>query len=259
MIPGLATSIIKSLLLPPGSLLILFILGLLFYRRAFGRLMMGLGLAGLYLLSISATSDLLARHLETFPAITPGQLREQGAQAIVVLGGGRYEKAPEFQASDSLSTHSLARLSYAAWLHHQTGLPLILTGGRADSDGPPEAELAAKVLDTHFNLTPLVIEGQSLNSRQHGQYLRPILQQLGIDRVAVVTQAWHMPRSILSFEQSQIQTLAAPMGYISKQRPLKAKDWLPHADALLETRILLHEYLGLVWYRLRADQRPDAS
>jgi len=250
MIPDLTTDIIKSLLLPPGSLLLLLLIGFLYCRRSLGRMFVIFGLLGLYLSSIDATSDFLARQLETYPATSAQQLQDQGVQAIVVLGGGRHEKAPESGGEDTLSAYALERLSYAVLLHRQTGLPIIVTGGSVNSDGPPEAEVATKTLDSHFGLTPIAIETQSLNSRQHGQYLRPMLNKLNIDRIAVVTHAWHIPRSMLSFEQSQIHAFAAPVGFISKQRPLEAKDWLPNAAALLDVRSLLHEYLGLAWYEL---------
>ena len=109
------TNALAALLIPPGSLLVLIILGLWRGRRG-GRWLVATATAGLYLLSTPWVGDNLLRVWET-PPVPGAQLAAGGAQAIVVLGGGIAHQAPEYGA-DSPHATTLVRLRYAtahAW------------------------------------------------------------------------------------------------------------------------------------------------
>jgi uncharacterized SAM-binding protein YcdF (DUF218 family) len=80
--------IIQSIILPPASLLLLMLAGLLLLRKrpVAGRIMLSLGVMLLYLLSLPFTADMLVRPLESYaPPLTNMTAK---ADAVIVLGSG---------------------------------------------------------------------------------------------------------------------------------------------------------------------------
>lgn len=239
--------LLKALVLPPGSLVLLLLFALLAWR-SLGRLLVLLTAAALYLLSTPFMAGWLATGLETARPADPATLRDQGVQAIVVLLAGRQTAAPE-AGGDTVSRLSMDRLVHAARLQRATGLPVILSGGRAGADGPPLAELGARTLQDDFGIAPLALETDSNNTWENAHYLAPLLTEQGIAKVAVVTHAWHIPRAEYSFAQAGVATLPAPTYFVHRDTPPQWNDWLPSAQALADSAKLLHEHLGLFWYQ----------
>ncbi|MCG8426846.1 MAG: YdcF family protein, partial [Chromatiales bacterium] len=131
--------ILKSLLLPPGGLILLLLLGLLLSARLIGKFLIFMTLVMLYLLSTPFAAQQLAGELEQQVAPIDTQAPEiRQAQAILVLGGGRYTNAPEY-GSDTVGPMLLERLRFAARLSRETGLPIIRSGGSDPRKGQPEA------------------------------------------------------------------------------------------------------------------------
>jgi uncharacterized SAM-binding protein YcdF (DUF218 family) len=120
----LFTNFLAAFLLPPANGLLLIGLGwLLWHRRPrLARGLVGGGTLLLLVLSLPAVGDAMLRTLEGDGA--NAQAPRQ-AQAIVVLGGGRYRGAPEY-GGDTVSAMTLPRLRYAARLQRETGLPLLV-------------------------------------------------------------------------------------------------------------------------------------
>lgn len=250
--------LIKDGLLPPGGLLILLVLGLLLWRRPAGRGLVAVATLALYLLSIPQTGSWLARPLEHDPSATAADIQTSGAKAILVLLAGRTHRAPELAGRDGLSGLSLQRLNHAVRLHRLTGLPLALSGGaapRPDAEGL--AALASRTLRQTYRVPALIVEDSSANTWENAQHSARLLRDRGIDKVVLVTHAWHMPRARYSAEQAGLTVITAGTGFVSAgpQQPAELSDWLPQAKALALNRNLLHEHLGLLWYRY--GPRPD--
>jgi hypothetical protein len=71
-----------------------------------------------------------------------------------------------------------------------------------------------------------------------------MLQRDGIVRIALITHAWHMPRSLREFESAGLEVTPAPMGYIQNDvKPLL--QWLPSGKGLRDSAWVLRECLGL--------------
>ena len=239
----------KTLLLPPGLFVLMLLLAVLFRRRSH----VILTLVSLYLLSTPYVGHQLIGLLETYPALTEVQISSAQADAIVVLGGGRAPAAPEY-GGDTLSDPSLARVRYAALLHHRTGLRLIATGGTVfEGEKIAEADLIKSVLEGEFKTSPVLTEGKSCNTRENAQFTALLLQAEGIRKVFLVTHPWHMQRAAREFERAGVQVIPAPTQF-STGLALQPEylRWLPSFSALLASRTFMHESLGLVWYSLKA-------
>lgn len=243
--------ILKQLLLPPGILLLLLLVAW-WLRRRFPRVAAAcfvLALGGLWLMSLPVVVEWSARQLETEPALGElqwTQLASQ-AQAIVVLGGGREQNDPAW-GGDQPSLMALERVRYAARLAKASGLPLLVSGGLHYGAPPSEAALMAEVLARDYGVKVRWQEGLSRTTWENATHSAEILQKQGIERVLLVTQAWHMPRARWSFEQVGFQVLSAPVGFLGVPNGRPAGGWLPESKAVWENGLLLNEAVGLWTY-----------
>jgi uncharacterized SAM-binding protein YcdF (DUF218 family) len=246
--------LLKLILLPPGSLLILLLIGWLFARRFVGRLLILLATVALYLLSTPAAVAWLATQVETVPALTAEELTHSDADAILVLMAGLRRINPELDGAPSLSAPSLERLDYALSLHRRTGLPIIISGGSVKGDTRPLAELGSEWLENRVGVTPLALDATSRDTWENAHNSAEILQRLGLERVLLVTHAAHMPRAMLSMRAARVDAIAAPFGFEhapeALRAPLTVNDWLPQPGYLGRSYLLLHEMAGLFWYGL---------
>jgi uncharacterized SAM-binding protein YcdF (DUF218 family) len=242
--------LLTSLAMPPLAPLLLAALGLLLAagKKRGGLALTALSLAVLALLSCHGTAVWLARHaLPQFAPASVAQLKTGQVQAIVVLGGGVLPDAPEYgQAQPGPQT--AARLRYGLWLARQSGLPVAFTGGvgwaAQGAQAASEAEVAARVAQQEYGVTLRWLEAQSQDTAGNARLLAPLLQRDGVQRIALVTDAWHMPRAVALFEQTGLQVTPAPMGFV---RPIEGPvlQWLPSARGLLAAQQVLREWLAL--------------
>jgi uncharacterized SAM-binding protein YcdF (DUF218 family) len=245
----LLSALAGALLLPPLNGLLLCAAGLFLRprRRRAGNLLLALGAALLLVLSTRAGALLLVRPLENqyAPPAGPGN-----AQAIVILGAGRQANAPEYGNADAASMNGLKRLEYGAYLHKQTGLPILVTGGSPDGSPESEASLMARVLRQDFDVAARWQEGRSNNTAENAAMSAALLKPAGIERVLVVTDAIHMPRAMRAFAATGLQATAAPTLFAGSARTLPT-DYLPNAASLQLASYAMHEWIGQLWYRLR--------
>lgn len=221
-----------------------------------GLALAGLALALLWLLSCHGAAVWLARHaLPQFHPVNASALQAQRVQAIVVLGGGLLPPAPEYGGASLPSPYTAARLRYGIWLARQSGLPLAFSGGVGwAAEGlqtASEAEVARRVALQDYGLALRWSEAASRDTAGNARLLAPLLLQGGVRRIALVTDAWHLPRAVLAFESAGLIVLPAPMGFVQPiERGLL--EWLPSAQGLLDSRQVLRECLGLAIARLPA-------
>lgn len=243
-------ALIKALVLPPGSQLLLALIGflLLWRRRRTGNTLLALSLVSLYLFSLAPVSKALLMSLEVQPPLSDAvEAGDRGA--IVVLGGGRYPDAPEYGA-DTVDAGTLERLRYAAALQAETGLPILASGGVLRPGREPEADLMARALQD-FHGSAKWLETKSRNTAENARLCARLLQAEGISRVFLVTHAAHMSRALWAFEQARIETTPAPTAYASyKMDEIRVPWFVPSLDALNGSHTALYEIFGLWWYRL---------
>lgn len=249
-----AGTLLRLLLMPPLNMLALAACGLLLRRRwpRTGRALVVGALAVLYLLSTHAGALLLVTPLEARTAAFD-PTRQSGAGAIVVLGAGTVEKAPEYGGADVPDAVALVRLQYAAYLQHATGLPLLTSGGNpsGDEDVQTIGASMARALRDDFRTPVAWTEERSLDTEQNAAMSAAILRRAGVRRVLLVTQALHMPRAREAFIRHGIEVVDAPTLFFSRAR-LTMYSLLPSASALYRSYYAMHEWIGLLWYRLRA-------
>jgi uncharacterized SAM-binding protein YcdF (DUF218 family) len=247
---GVAVNWANALLLPPANLIIVGLMGYLL-RKKMPKLGTSLSVGAilvLILLSMPVGALLLTSPLEKLTAPLTA-VRDTKAQAIVVLGGGLADGV-EYDGKEVPSATTLVRLRYAAKLHGDTSLPILVTGGAADSVLPTEAAQMARVLREDFSTPVKWLEDQSHNTAQNAAFSAAILQKVGVQRILLVTDAIHMSRSKRIFERNGFEVVGAPTQFVS-QRKLTAKAFIPNTSTLHHAGYAMHEWIGLMWYELR--------
>lgn len=245
----LITNAIAALLVPPGNLLLLAAIGALVAvrRPRLGGALIALSFVALYALSTPFVADTLIKMVEP-TARDP--LTDQDGQAIVVLGGGTYFSAPEYQGQDTVSSYTLVRLRYAAYLHRALKKPVLVAGGAPLGNSTSEAEQMKRVLQQEFQVPVLWSEQGSNNTLENARLSYRILGAAGIRRIYLVTHAWHMPRARFAFEHAGFDVIPAPTEYTTGLE-VTVLDFLPRAGALLDSNHFFHEAIGIGWYHLR--------
>jgi uncharacterized SAM-binding protein YcdF (DUF218 family) len=230
---------LSNLLLPPTSLIALTIIGALALRRrrAFGMVLIVGSQLLLLALSMPVIANSLVRSLEP-PPVSIGELKR--AQAIVVLGGGRNLGAPEW-GGETVNDYTLRRARYGARLARETGLPVYVSGGKPTGGQFAEGTLMRELLALELNSPVKWVEVTSETTREQAQMAAQDLKPQQISRVALVTDAVHMPRAQRAFELAGLAVIGAPTGYTA-QRPFAPYQLIPGPIALRESHVALREW-----------------
>lgn len=247
---------LKALALPPASLLLVLLAAqlLALRRRRLGAVLGMSALLLLWLLGCNAVAYWLEpRLLSEYPTLTLAALKERQVQAIVVVGGGLTGPAPEYGGEPQLGQYTAPRVRYGAWLARHSGLPLAYSGGLAWGYDPAthktEGEVAQRLLLEDYGLRLRWVDSKSRDTEQNGRLMGELLRRDGIRRIALVTHAFHMPRTMHAFAASGLELTPAPLGRFGSEPP-RALDWLPSVSGFTNTYLVLHEWLGLRVARL---------
>lgn len=244
---------IKQLLLPPGILLLLLALAWWWRdsRPRLACLCFAVGLGGFWLMSLPVVVQWGAKALERQPPLSHSEWTTlaQRADAIVVLGSGR-ERGDLAWGSDQPSGTGLQRLRYAARLAKACGLPVLTSGGLHYGSPPSEAKLMADSMLDDFGVTVRWQEERSRTTWENAQMSAEILLPAGIKRVVLVTQAWHMPRAVSSFERWGFEVVPAPMGFQGQDNARPLGGWMPEFKSIWQSGQLMNEAAGQVGYWL---------
>jgi len=148
---------------------------------------------------------------------------------VVLCGGCRF--------SGQLSESTVARVEHGVRLFHQGLAPrLILSGGRWASHRPPCApRMKAHALALGLCSEEILVEDRSTRTSENAREVARLLHGHAARSILLVTSPVHMRRAKLCFEKQGIEVSCAPT-------PRLAHD-------TLFTKEVLHEYIGLAYYR----------
>jgi uncharacterized SAM-binding protein YcdF (DUF218 family) len=192
-------------------------------------------LGTLWLLSTPAVSDFLARLTEHYPPLDARNAA--GTQAIVILGGGGQRAfAPEYggPAADPVL---LERLTYGAYIAHETGLPILVTGFHV------EAHAMRATLLRNFDIEPRWVDDQAYDTFENARNSVRLLQADGVHRIVLVTASTHMWRSVHEFAAAGIEVVPAPVGMAAARDPGLSR-FMPNTEALMRGGTAINELLG---------------
>lgn len=243
---------VAAFMLPPLLPLVPIALGLALLSRR-PRLARVLAWGGVVLnlvLILPASVGWMLSHIEAPNPIAEHASAQAGA--IVILGAGRRDYAPEY-GGETVNRLSLERLRYGARLARSSGLPILVSGGGA-ADDVSEAALMADALAHDFGITVQWTEGRSRDTRENASHSAAMLKAAGIHSILLVTHAAHMPRAQAEFEAAGLLVHPAPTAWLGNHDPAGSSDALlgalPSPNSAYAGWFALHETLGALAYRL---------
>jgi uncharacterized SAM-binding protein YcdF (DUF218 family) len=177
--------------------------------------------------------------------------RPKDVQAIVVLGSGTL---PPDQVRDraELDANALYRSLHAARLYRQAGPCLLLvTGGKPEADTPGLAcaDLMAQLLvQQGVHSSDLIVENNSRTTYENAVESRKILENRGVTRIALVTEAIHLPRAVRCFRKQGFEVFPSGCRYLATEFQLSGYQFVPMIEGINGCESASHEWIGLAWY-----------
>lgn len=247
-------ALLKNLCLPPGINIWPLLLLLFFFKKNSSIVLYAcfLSISLLYLFSIPLVSRTLASWIEPNEIFAIEQVPNDSRTALVIPGCSRYGSPPEY-SQDDVSPCSLIRLRYAAEIltRLDPSPPILISGGRVHGEVEAESEIMARIMTDRFNYPVRWLETDSKDTYENASESARILEQHGIRNIILVTHALHMKRASLLFENAGINVFPAPTYFINNdRRGFSLYSITPTSEVLNQTRNLLKEILGLLWFRL---------
>ncbi len=248
-----AKKLLTMLVMPLGAWLIATVSG--FALRLFrprSRIGLGLILAGgtwLLICSMEFTGFVLIHCLENEagPYADPGDLVRRGVKQIVVLGGAAQE-GDSLTVADRVGG-SVSRVLEGMRLWRAIpGAKLVTSGGTYRGSIPIGEAMADFAEEMGVPRDDIRIERTSLDTEDEARLLAPHLKGRPF---ALVTSAYHMPRSLLHFRRHGLDPIPAPSGFQARRLIVSMGCFLPSAGGLAVTDVALREYTGRCWTLLK--------
>ena len=242
------TKLLSLLAYPLSLSLLLILLGLLCSRwQRLSKGLLGLAFAWLYVCSTALFADFLMGSLEDdYRPKAMSVLPE--TDAIVILGGATRGDTHLSTMAD-LNT-AADRITHGLALYQAGKAPLVLLTGGSTTGSRPEAEQLRDYLELMgMPRSALLLERQSLDTRQNAQYSKVLLEARGVRKITLVTSAYHMRRALPLFERAGFEVIPAPTDYQRLVGKPPVPVWLPTADDLGRTTAAIKEYVGFIYYR----------
>lgn len=251
-------NLIQSLLTPPGIFIVLLLaLSILALRRPAKKLMacalFFLAIV-MYLFSSPIFAIFLSKSLDY--RFTP-QLPPKNEEAVLlVLGGGSYrdENGIPFKPSGNTIERLYAAVKLAK--EHKEYSPIILSGGdvyeRSNVSG---ADVMKHALNVMGCPAQIILEGKSRTTDENLEYSAEIIKKLGIKNVILITNNFHMERSMDLAEKyipKYVKVYAYPSSGRDKLRfvDFKFSLLIPNMNTLNFICSRIHELAGIVVARL---------
>lgn len=242
--------ILTAFLLPPGIFIVLLLFsGLWFlFKKNWkaGIINCFLGIF-IWLLSISPVADAMLRGLESEFEIP----EDPHGDVIILLGGGVYDNAPDLSGIGAPSEDMLGRIITAVRLQKKINVPVIISGGAVFKGRKAEAPIVKRFLtDLGVPDKKIIIEDKSRDTIENARYTAEICKRLGYKKPLLVTSAYHIKRSILSFKRVNIDVIPFPANFKTWEiKKYRWESYLPDSSELEDSYTAMHEYIGLLFYK----------
>ncbi len=140
----------------------------------------------------------------------------------------------------------------------------MLLGGRIEwlsgKQGNPEAvDMRELLMMLGVPKDAIILEPNSLNTYQNAVNTREILEQRQINRILLVTSAFHMPRAVAIFEKQNFEVIPAPTDFLVTENSISSinsletnlLNLLPSPMYLEHTTLAMKEYIGIFVYHIK--------
>lgn len=223
--------VISGLIMPLSIGIILALIGLYYlYKNSYkkAKIFLTFSIVWMALISYSPISNLLLTPLETKYSKLENVPKD--VKHILLLGGDIQNRGWEVLR-----------------LYHKIPNSKIITSGYKGDENIPEAIRTANILmELGIPKKDIIIHPKPKDTKEEAIKIKEVLKDTPF---ILVTSHYHMPRAIALFNKEGLYPIPAPTNELRE-------DYLeflsiPKGDNLNKTEIALHEYIGLLWSKLR--------
>ncbi|HPB87965.1 MAG TPA: YdcF family protein [Thermotogota bacterium] len=254
---------LSSILELPGLFIFLiFVITIFFRSRKKLKIALMTLIFCFYLLSTGFFSQWLIAPLEQWFYFSYDETRSINPResAIVVLSSSHRVGVPtgyDGKVSDELEKTTLIRLHKGYLLYREQPMPIIVTGGVlwSSNEKPVAQTMAQTLLLWGVPEKDIVIEDRAMTTDQNAAYSLALLDP-SVTTLFIVTSAVHLPRAMLAFETEAkkralpLRITPIPTDFFFEKRETIWLDFLPSSGAFTATMSAVHEWLGLLFYKL---------
>ncbi len=222
---------IQILIFPSVFTFILIFLGLILLlarKQKIGVVFTIAGFALYYFFSLTVTSDMVIKPLENkYQQVKKEQL-STASSLVYLMGGGE---------------NNILRLSEVLRLYKENPDLVIYISGTGDET----SEAKNYLMERGVPEEKIILENKSLNTFESAENIK---KMIGEESFFLVTSAYHMPRSMESFQKIGAKPIAAPTDFKVKKF-YDIFDIFPNPVNLEKSDLAFHEYFGILFYRLK--------
>lgn len=231
---------------PFGMVVALLIVGLFFLlinKHKYSKIFLSLSVCILCLYSYPPFANLLVENLENKYSKYD---YKSNIKYIHVLGSG-HNVDPEQPLSSQVGGASIKRDIEGIIIHSQIEDSLLIFTGYGGSTDIPTAVMNADLaLALGVKAENILVNGLPKDTMEEALYTKSIV---GEENFILVTSASHMPRAMMLFESLGMHPIAAPTNFAKNE----FDGYLIGLSlgAFHTSQIAVHEYLGILWAKLR--------
>jgi len=249
----LAKKIISSLIEPFDLSIVILLAGIFAFTlkpwRRWGLFLVSTGTLLLFVSAMPLTARFLIRHLEVNAGgyCDPEMLREKGVRHIVVLAGSAV--LDDLTPADRWGRTSILRVMEGIRLWKEVPeSSLVLSAGSGPSvTSKPEA-MAELPRQLGVPIGALHLETRAWDTADEAQLFSEVVRK---EPFALVTSAIHIARAMRLFQDRGTNPIPCPCDFKYRRNLPESSGSLPNAASLNDTTNAIHEYLGLLWTRIR--------
>ena len=241
--------LLSPLLFPQTLCLGLLVVGVLMLwfksKSRLARALVTLAAVALVVLSYpSIWSGIVHRVEDSYPSLDLHRPDLGGIDWVVVLGGGG-EMTSDLPAPGRLSAASLSRLVEGMRIQQRIPEAKLLVSGYSDAILMQQAAHS-------LGIRPQQIINEN-NARDTEEQAVEVKRFVRGDRFILVTSAYHMPRAMGLFAKQGLMPIPAPTDFYIKdpEAAFSAVKLYPTASGPVEAGLLVKEFFGILWAKLR--------
>ena len=170
---------------------------------------------------------------------------------FVVVHGNAHVSDPLVPITSLLSEVALMRLAEGIRIHRLNPNSKLLLSGYSGGDAISQAEAMAQVAEQVFSVSreDMILKPLAKDTEEEAEAWVEVTAGRPL---AVVTSAVHMPRTLFLYHHLGSQPIAAPTQYDTRSYPVEGFfNKLPSGSALRRVERAWHEYVGLLWLKVK--------
>lgn len=173
----------------------------------------------------------------------------KNSEIYILLGGGILNNTLVGNIP-TLSAYS--RIHKTVELYHKELKPIYISGGNLLENSETESFVYKKeLIKLGVSEKDIFLETKSRNTYENSKYMKSIMNFKGIKSAILITSASHMSRSMYIFKDKKLEFYPAKTGYLGSYSDRKYLRYIPQFRNLNNSMIILHEYIGMVYYIIR--------